>query len=188
VDSLDALRVWVISLITISVICSLAEKLAPEGGVNKYVKLVCGLVAAIVIIGPAVRFLGGDFKIQEVAWNDYMTMSKGEMEKRIRRLEEKDAGELLEIYRQSIISDVKYRYQGEKDFVVAGVDLVLQEDNRSSDYGAIRELYIRVSPPTGNEKAAFGRLDEDRIRAELSQALGIDKDRIIVDSSNFKGR
>ena len=83
---------------------------------------------------------------------------------------------------------MKYRYQGEKDFVVAGVDLVLQEDNRSSDYGAIRELYIRGSPPTGNEKAAFGRLDEDRIRAELSQALGIDKDRIIVDSSNFKGR
>lgn len=187
-DSLDELRVWVISLISITVICSLAEKFAPEGGLNKYVKLVCGLVVAIVIIGPAVRFLGCGFKVQETVWNDYMTISKGEMEKRIRRLEEEKAGQLLEIYRQSLVSDVKYRYQGERDFMVTGVDLVLQEDSRSTDYGAIRELYIKVGPRPGNEKSVFGRLDEERIRDELSRTLGIDRDRIIVDSSIFEGR
>ena len=187
-DSLDALRVWVISLVSISVICSLAEKFAPEGSLNRYVKLVCGLVVAIVIIGPAVRFLGGDFKIPETAWSDYMTMSKAEMEKRIRRLEEQDAAQFLEIYRQSLVSDIKYRYQGEKDFMVTGVDLVLQEDFGSSGYGSVRELYIKVGPRPGSEKADFGRLEEERIRAELSRALGIGEDRIIVDSSNFKGR
>lgn len=185
---MEALKVWIISLISISVICSLAEKFAPEGSLNKYVKLVCGLVVAIVIAGPVIRFLGGDFRIQEVAWNDYVTMSKGEMERRIQRLEEEDARQLLEIYRQSLISDVKYRYQGERDFIVIGADLVLQENSRSSDYGAIRELYIKVGPRPGNEGAVFSHLLEERIRAELSQTLGIDKDRVVVDSSVFEGR
>ena len=135
-----------------------------------------------------IRFLGGDFRIQEVAWNDYVTMSKGEMERRIQRLEEEDARQLLEIYRQSLISDVKYRYQGEKDFMVIGADLVLQENSRSSDYGAIRELYIKVGPRPGNENEAFSNLLEERIRTELSQTLGIDKDRVVVDSSVFEGR
>ena len=102
--------------------------------------------------------------------------------------EEEDARQLLEIYRQSLISDVKYRYQGEKDFMVIGADLVLQENSRSSDYGAIRELYIKVGPRPGNENEAFSNLLEERIRTELSQTLGIDKDRVVVDSSVFEGR
>lgn len=96
------------------------RKVCAGRSLNKYVKLVCGLVVAIVIAGPVIRFLGGDIRIQEVAWNDYVTMSKGEMERRIQRLEEEDARQLLEIYRQSLISDVKYRYQGERDFIVIG--------------------------------------------------------------------
>lgn len=185
---MDNLRVWIISLIAISVICSLIEKLAPEGSLNKYVKLVCGLVVAIVIAGPVIRFLGGDFRIQEVAWHDYLTLSKGEMEKRIRRLEEEEAGQLLEIYRQTLISDVKYRFQGEKDFRVIGADVVLQGNSRSDDFGAIRELYIRVGPPEDNENAVFTGSMENRIKTGLSQALAIEPDRIVVDSSIFEGR
>lgn len=185
---MEELKVWVISLISISVICSLAEKFAPEGSLKKYVKLACGLVVAIVIAGPVIGFLGGDFRIQEVAWHDYVTLSKGEMEGRIRRLEEEEAKQLLELYRQALISDVKYRYQGEESFIVRDVDVVLLENSRSSDYGAIRELYIKVGPCPGNEKSTFSHLMENRIRTELAQALGIDQDRIIVDSSNFEGR
>lgn len=185
---MDTLRIWVISLISISVICSLIEKLAPEGNLNKYVKLVCGLVVAIVIAGPVIRFMGGDFRIQEVAWHDYLTLSKGEMERRIRRLEEEEAGQLLEIYRQTLISDVKYRYQGEKDFRVLCADVVLQESSQREDFGAIRELYVKVGPPEGDEKAVFTGSTENRIKTELSKALGIDPDRIVVDCSMFEGR
>lgn len=185
---MDTLRIWVVSLIAISVLCALIEKLAPEGNLNKYVKLVCGLVVAIVIAGPVIRFLGGDFRIQEVAWHDYLTLSKGEMERRIRRLEEEEAGQLLEIYRQTLISDVKYRYQGEKDFRVFSADVVLQENSQSEDFGAIRELYIKVGPPEDEEKAVFTDSMENRIKTELSQAMGIDPDRIVVDGSMFEGR
>lgn len=187
-ESLDALRVWIISLITISIICSLLEKLAPEGNLNKYVRLVCGLVVAAAMAGPLIRLFGGDFKIQEVSWHDYLILSEGEMERRIQRLEKEEADQLLEIYRQTLISDVKYHYQGEKDFAVTAVDVVLQENSQNSDYGAVRELYIKVGPRPNNESAAFSNLMESRMKTELSQALEIDAERIIVDSSNFEGR
>jgi len=184
---LDELRIWIISLITISVICAVVEKFAPEGGLNKYVKLVCGLAVAVVIAGPVLSFLGRDFSIKETAWNDYMSVSKAELESRIRRLEEEEAGRMLEVYRQSLISDVKSRYMGETDFMVTEADLVLQEDANSSDFGTIRKLYIKVGPRPGNERASFGIQTEERIKDELSQLLGIDRERIIVDSGNFEG-
>lgn len=185
---MDALRLWVVSLISISVICSLVEKFAPEGSLNKYVKLVCGLVVAIVMVGPAVRFLRGDFNVEEVAWSDYMTVSKQEMESRIRRLEEEEARRLIRVYRQSIVSDVKQRFMGETGFMVTEADLVLQEAPGSTDYGQIRKLYIKVAPRPGNEGVSFSQQDEERIRDELVRFLGIDRDRIVVDSSNFEGR
>lgn len=45
-----------------------------------------------------------------------------------------------------------------------------------------------MGPRPGNEGAVFSHLLEERIRAELSQTLGIDKDRVVVDSSVFEGR
>lgn len=185
---MDALRVWVISLITVSVLCSLIEEFAPKGSLNKYVKLTCGLVVALVIAGPVIKFLGGDFNILEVGWNDYIILSKGEMEKRIQRLEEEEARQLLDIYGQSLISDVMYRYQGEKEFMVREVDLVLQEDSRSSDYGAVRELYIKIGPHPDRDNTGFSRTTEHRIINEMAEAFGIERSRVMVDSSAFEGR
>lgn len=185
---MDTLRVWIISLISVTIICTVIEKFAPDGSLSKYVKLACGLVVTVVIAGPVIKFLSGDFNIEELAWKDYITVSEGEMKDRISRLEEKDSKQLLEVYRQSLVSDIKARYEGEKEFMISEVDAVLQEDSKSADYGAIRELYIKVGPPPGSSDALFGLESESRLAGELSQTFGVDRNRVIIDSSVFEGR
>lgn len=185
---MDTLRLWVISLISVTIICALIEKFAPGGGLNKYVRLACGLVVTVVIAGPVIKFLGGSFNIRDIAWKDYVNVSEGEMKSRVARLEEEDSRRFLEIYRQSVISDIKTRCAGEDGFTVVDADAVLQEDYHSADYGAIRELYIKVGPPSGNPDAGFDPETEKRLSGEISQAFGVDSKRIIIDSSIFWGR
>jgi stage III sporulation protein AF len=177
---LEALKLWVITLITACIICTLLEKLAPDGGLNKYVRLACGLILTVIIISPIIRFLGGNFKYEEMVWKDYMTLSEREMEKRIRNLEQEDSRQLLVLYRQSVTSDVKDRYKG-YPFRIMEVDLVMREDYGSNDYGTIRTLYIKVGP--GKEKKEFTEETAAKMKKELSELLSIDEEIIVIDHS-----
>ena len=56
---MDVLRSWIITLVTVTVVCSIIEKFAPQGNLNKYVKLICGLTVTVVIITPALKLLKG---------------------------------------------------------------------------------------------------------------------------------
>lgn len=177
---MDALKLWVITLITACVVCTLLEKLAPDGGLNKYVKLTCGLVLTVIIISPVIRFLGGSFQYEKMVWKDYMTLSEHEMEKRIRSLEQEDSRQLLALYRQSVASDVRDRYKG-YPFRVMEVELVMREDYGSNDYGTVRTLYVKVGP--GKGKTAFTEANAAEMRRELSELLSIDEAIIVIDHS-----
>ena len=73
---MDVLRSWIITLVTVTVVCSIIEKFAPQGNLNKYVKLICGLTVTVVIITPALKLLKGDFEIDSIVWNQYVKMSE----------------------------------------------------------------------------------------------------------------
>jgi len=184
---MDALRIWIISLVSITIICTVIEKLAPEGSLGRYVKLACGLVITIVIAGPAIKFITGDFNIENISWKDYMSVSENEMKSRITRLQKEESGQLLEIYRRSLVSDIKTRFSGEKGFSITDVDAVVQEDYKSNDYGAVREIYIKVGPPPGSSNLIFVAETEAMVKNKISQTFGVDSSRIIVDSGMLGG-
>lgn len=180
---MDALRIWVITLISVSILFSLVEKFAPDGSLNKYVRLVCGLVLTIIIATPVVKFLGGDFEVGEIAWKDYMKLSQRDLEKRVERLEEDDAMQILDVYRDQLEADILDRFSAQKGYRLAAVDLVLQEDYGSKDFGAIRTLYVKVEP--ADSRSLFDDKTRDSLVRSLSGLVGIGEEKIVVDTSLF---
>ena len=74
---MEELRTWIITLVTVTVLCSIIEKFAPQGNLNKYVKLICGLSVTVVMAMPVLNlWLKSDFKLDDLAWNDYMRLSE----------------------------------------------------------------------------------------------------------------
>lgn len=180
---MDALRSWVITLITVIILCTLIEKLAPDGGLNRYVKLICGLVITLVIIMPVIRMADGTVKLEALVWKDYVKLSDGEMKQRISRLQAQESAQMLEIYRQSLIKDIMTRYEGETDFSIREVEVVLNEDSKSDAYGSLRAIYIRLRP-VGDEQLPNDDT-KGKIVAELSAVLGMDKEKIMIETSGF---
>ncbi len=184
---MDGLRSWIITLVTIVVLCTIIEKFAPQGNLNKYVQLVCGLAVTLVISMPVLNFFDGDFKIEALAWNDYVKLSETELYNRIEKLQKEDSEQMLEIYRQSLISDIKSRFMGEGEFMVTDVDAVLYENSKEDTFGMIRALYLKLKPGTGNYTGVISSETVSRIKDELSQVFSVNKEDIIIDLSSFNG-
>lgn len=184
---MNDLRAWIITMVSITILSTIVEKFAPQGNTNKYVKLVCGLAVTVVIAMPVLNFLKGDFRLENVAWNEYIKLSEGELKKRIERLEKEDSEQMLEIYRKSLIGDIKSRFRGEGEFVVTNVDAVLYENRDDERFGMIRALYLTLEPGSQNRTRTLKAESVARIVKELSEVFAVEKNNIIIDQSRFNG-
>ncbi|NLE23759.1 MAG: stage III sporulation protein AF [Clostridiaceae bacterium] len=185
---MDVLRSWIITLVSVTIVCSIIEKFAPQGNFNKYVKLICGLIVTVVIITPVLNLLkGGDFKIDSIAWKQYVKMSEGELKNRISKLQEEDSSQMLELYRTSLINDVKTRFKGHREYIISNVDAVIYEDPKDERFGSIRSIYLNLEPTDENRMKTVSAQAIANIKNQLIAAFGIKENQIIIDLSAFSG-
>lgn len=184
---MDVFRSWTITLLSITLISSIIEKFAPRGNLNKYVKLICGLVITIVIVTPVLNLIKGDFKIDSMAWNQYIKMSENELKNRAEKLQEKDSSQMLELYKISLTNDIKARFKGHREFIVTNVDAVMFEDAEDEKFGLLRKLYLRLEPSGDNNINTISTETVTYIKNQLIAAFAIKKDQIIIDLNAFSG-
>lgn len=48
-------RAWLLSVLSVSLVCALADALMPDGGVKRVGRLVCGLALTAAVLSPAVH-------------------------------------------------------------------------------------------------------------------------------------
>ena len=116
-----------------------------------------------------------------------MKLSEGELKSRIEKLEREDKEQMLELYRISLISDIKTRFKGHKDFVVTGVDAVLYENDRDENFGLVRSLYLTLEPAKESRLAGIDNETVNYIKNQLIGVFAIKEDQIIIDLSKFNG-
>ncbi|HHW21992.1 MAG TPA: stage III sporulation protein AF [Clostridiaceae bacterium] len=182
---MEALRTWVITLVTITVLCSIIEKFAPQGNLNKYVRLICGLAVTVAMAMPVLNLARSDFRLDSLAWKDYVKLSEGELKRRIEKLQEEDSRQMMEIYRQSLINDIRGRLKGSEEFSVAAADAVLYEDPYDELYCMVRTIYLTLEPTGMNTSKAISRTTIDNIKKQLSEVFAIDENQIIIELRGF---
>lgn len=184
---MDGIRAWIITLVSVTIICTIVEAFAPQGKFSQYVKLVCSLAVTVAIAIPFINIINKGLNLETVVWNDYVSLSEKEFQKRIEELQEEDSRRLLEVYRQSLVADIKGRFMGEGDFLVKSVDAVFFEDQNKDNFGMIRAMYLVLAPGKENREKTIDADTVNRIKDELSQTFSMDRDKIIIDLSSFNG-
>ena len=184
---MDELRSWIITLVTVTVLCSIIEKFTPQGSLNKYVKLICGLSVTVVMAMPVLNMARSDLQIDNLIWNDYMKLSEGELKRRIDKLQKEDSKQMLELYRISLISDIKARFRGNEEISVTAADAVLYEDPNDERFGMVRVIYLTLEPGSNNSLAVINNATVDYIKKQLFELFAIKEDQIIIDLSRFNG-
>lgn len=184
---MDTLRAWIITLVTITVLCSIIEKFAPEGNLNKYVRLICGLSMTAAMAMPVLNMARNGLEFDSMVWKDYMKLSERELRRRIDRLMEEDSKQMLEVYRQSLLNDIRGRFRGNPEFSVVAADAVLYEDPDDERFCMIRTLYLKLEPSSQNSNRTIGQSTVEYVKNQLTEVFAIDGNQIIIELSGFSG-
>ncbi len=150
---MDIIRSLVQSLIVIIILAMFLEMLLPAGEVNKYVKMVVGLLIIIAVVQAVGNLTRFDFtgELQPyVQKKDDLSFSA------IRENGEKiNAGQqvtALEQYRQGLENQVMALARVNRKVSVVDVEVKVQSKKNQPEYGQLREIVLVVSRESGPEQ------------------------------------
>ena len=103
------------------------------------------------------------------------------------RLQEEDSSQILELYRTSLVNDVKTRFKGHREFIVTNVDAVMYEDPKDERFGLLRSIYLNLEPTDDNRMKTVSSETITNIKNQLITSFGVKENQIIIDLSAFNG-
>ena len=154
---MEAVRMWLMSILTAGVLCAVAGTLMPAGPVQRVGKLVCGLVLLCAVLSPVTNL---DLEGGQQWLEDY---AQG-LELRERELEEQINGEMKSIIEQSCAAYI----------VDKAAELGLTCTARVTCRAEAAGVCV---PETAELSGAFSGETRDQMTRVLEQELGIPAER-----------
>ncbi|OWZ84026.1 stage III sporulation protein AF [Natranaerobius trueperi] len=142
---LDHLNELVTSIVIVIILASFLELLLPPGNLQRYVRLVIGLMIVLIILNPIVKILeNGDmiepdiFEEPEADIDQVDDLLERGEDMQQNRIDKIDAR-----YKDEIKGQVKERSQYHFDSIeVANVEIEYQDDSSLENYGEIKSLTV----------------------------------------------
>jgi len=176
---MDEIKNWVLNIAAIAILMIILDLLMPEGKIRNFTQLVAGFVIMFAMINPVLSLINKGVPVSYAGWQDEVYLLNSRFKYSADSLREEQNRQVLELYRSMLISDIKNRLESNKQVRKAEVDVVLNENVSSKEFGEIRKLYLNLLlEPEYDVQNRQGLLEE--IRRELKQALSLEEDKIII--------
>lgn len=141
---LDFIRQWSVNIVALVLFTVIIEILLPSGKMKKHVGLVTGTVLIITIITPLAGVLNKDFDFTKLHTSSSNSFDRLQIEKNSEYLEKMQMKQIVEVYRNKIISQMEDMAKEIKGVKEAKADIIFNEDYNSPDFGVIKRAYIEI--------------------------------------------
>lgn len=159
---METLRVLVQNLIIIVVLSVLLEMLLPRGEMQRYTRMVLGLMVIVAVIQAANGISGGGLfkEIEEYSWRDGPEGAKKlDILEKGREIESANKIKALEQYRRGIERQVSALAGTDSRVKLAAVDVRIQDDPSQKDFGRITEMELVISAGEGKGEGGIKQVD-----------------------------
>lgn len=181
---MEAIKGWVVNIAAVAVLMIILDLLMPEGKIRKFTQLVAGFILMFVMINPVLDLFGKGISASFAGWADETFLWSSQVKNMAGGLQDERNEQTLELYRSMLLSDIQSRLESHEQIQKAGVDVVINENDESKDYGQIRKLYINLKfDNAGQNRTADQKDIMAEIKRELQQVFLLDKDEIIIQIS-----
>ncbi|MGL5149956.1 MAG: stage III sporulation protein AF [Clostridium sp.] len=186
---MEALKTFIITLVTTLIFMTAVELVVPDNAFKKYVKFVLGLILIAVIINPIITFLSegeGNLTkmIDEFSTSKETTQNNSDGDKEKNDIQEKA---FKDSFNKSIISNLEKKFP-KTEFEV-DVDSKVDLKNITVD---IKSVAVQMSDDTikkvdkiqigdKNEKIELTKKEKE-VRAYLSLELAIEENKITINN------
>ena len=198
---------WARQVIVSVVVAIILEMiLSPDSKSTKYIKTVIGIYVVYAIIAPGLSLIGGNnLDFSNIDYENYFTNSAiyQNLESNVEKIE---TDSFEETYKLNLKQDIENKLR-EKGFIVSNINLEVDLEEDSEEYGEIKEIEISLSKKQENKnqnavneisvnkidvgsssnnvqktesKSSLTEGEEITIREFISGEYGIEKNSILI--------
>jgi stage III sporulation protein AF len=147
---LEFVSQWVINIVALVLFIVIAEMLMPSGKIKKYLGIVTGTVLVAAIITPLLELAGRDFDFVLVQGVTGVEISRHQIEKDSRLLEEEQMRQIIQVYCNDLIEQIELQAKEVNGVRDAKADIIINEDTESERFGEIKRIYLEIRPDRGD--------------------------------------
>lgn len=141
---IDQLRIWVINIVTLTIIIVLLEILVPKGKIKKFVNLASGFILIIAIINPMVGVIREGFDFKEIQTSSSNLIDKKDIEYSGKILKEAQMKQIVSTYRNKLIKQLEDSTKEIKGIEQVSADVIINEDYNSEHFGEIKRIILNI--------------------------------------------
>lgn len=160
---------WIWNLVIYFILVTAVSSVLPGETYRKYIRLFTGVVLILVMVQPLLNLLSLDERIEEIFQFNSFEQEREELRANMEGMAEIGQDYVMENYRKLLERQILALAKEEK-VELSNIELILEEDEESSDYGRI--LYLSA----GASEAAEG------FAAKLSAEFGVPDENIRLSS------
>lgn len=143
---------WILKITSIVLFFEIIQILLPTGSYKKYVSLIVGMVITIIVIAPLIQLLGGQnvlgnigLQINDINAKQYKTQNKYS-------ISQAQKAQITYIYKQKIKDYVINKILMDFDVAIKDVDVDINSDYNSNNYGYINHISISIADTNTQHK------------------------------------
>lgn len=139
---LDALKTWIISVVTTVIFVTVVEIILPEGSIKKYVKLATGLLVMIAVLSPIFKIISSNVNLSEKIssyTSSIASTNKVDIEKANEDFKKKTKEAFKNTLKENIEKDIKEKTG--KAYSV--VNIQLKKEKNELDFAAVDNIEVR---------------------------------------------
>jgi stage III sporulation protein AF len=155
---MDFLKAWITNIILFILIATVIDMLLPNSSLQKYVKVVVGLLLISIILSPVMKLFTSDFetaiaslsKIQGSLENKNIENSIDSQKKEIQASQQ---AYILEQMAVQLKMDAEEELMEQHDMEIAGIQVKANETDETLTPESLESITVEIAEPGGEEES-----------------------------------
>ena len=182
---LEFIKHFVINIVALVLFIVILEMLLPNGKMKKYAGIVTGTILIISIATPIVGLFGKKFDFAAAQTTTSNAISRMQIEKESKLLEESQLGQIMQVYRSDMIEQLEHLAKEVEGVRKATADIIINEDTASERFGELKRVYLEVTPE-GDVSANGDASAKGDASAGISKVESVNIEKIMSKSTKIE--
>ncbi|MCR1897992.1 stage III sporulation protein AF [Irregularibacter muris] len=183
---IEILSSWVQNIIYIVIFVVFLELLFPDNFMQKYVRMVSGLLIIVVILTPITKLFSKNFNVENAISQNYVDMAQIEIKSQQEALQSHQEDLAINIYKDKITQQIKQQLSKKLEGLSIKVELEIFEDIEEDNYGGIKEVTLYLAR-SKEQKKDIKTIEKIEIGKNTDESQGQDsKKQDLIDKEKEK--
>lgn len=154
---MEFIKEWITNIILFVLLATVIDMLLPNSNLQKYTKMVTGLLLIAVILTPIFKLISSDFEESMAkisVWNNNESKNiENLIENKKTEIQSTQQAYILETMAVQLEKDAKEELMDQYGLTIAKIDFLMNEDDQQAFPGNLEKVIVKLEQPSSAAEA-----------------------------------